>query len=117
MPKSFMNKVGQLKKADDLHNIYPCCAKLNKKKGSMIFGKDFLFEIDTSYHSGALARACLYMYDKYDLPIDIKTVSIWRKLDEICVPQRFEITRNEIIYKTTGIDNHYLINHFVEDND
>ncbi|MFW9952216.1 MAG: hypothetical protein ACFFKA_19015, partial [Candidatus Thorarchaeota archaeon] len=103
IPKSLIKSLGVARgHANDLHNIYPCCQKLNSDKGSMLFAKDFLFGCDASNHVGALSRACLYMHDKYDLPIDKKTVAIWRELDKMYVPQEFEIIRNEIIYEATG---------------
>jgi len=116
IPKSLIKSSGLAKGcANDLHNLYPCCSKLNGDKGSLIFGKDFVFNNDYSNHTGALARASLYMYDKYELPIDKKTVALWRVLDKVYVPKEFEIIRNNMIYDITKNDNNYLINHFIEE--
>lgn len=112
IPKSLIKRSGLSKScANDLYNIYPCCSRLNGDKGSLIFGKDFLFNSDNSNHTGALSRTCLYMYEKYNLSIDTKTVSLWRELDKVHVPQEFEITRNDIIYRKTGVYNPFLMDH------
>lgn len=115
VPKSFIkNSNLSVKVANDLHNIYPCCSKMNSDKGSMLFGKDFLFGDNISDHTGALSRACLYMHDKYNLQIDRTTLSIWKGLDEMYYPQEFEIIRNDMIYRKTGNNNNFLINHLIE---
>ncbi|ARF09882.1 endonuclease I [Indivirus ILV1] len=118
IPKSFIKNCKlPMGYANDLHNIYPCCSKMNSHKGSMIFGKDFLFSYNISDHTGALSRACLYMHEKYDLPFDRNTLSIWKELDRMYHPQEFEITRNDIIYKKTGFDNHFITNHLTKKHD
>lgn len=109
IPKSLIKQAGYRSNvSNDLHNIYPCCKNLNQEKGSLLFGKDFLFE-EGSYHTGALARTCLYMYDKYDLPINTKVVSLWREFDNNYMPEEFEYHRNKIIYRKTGTTNPYLV--------
>lgn len=113
IPKAYIKKTYKKvdRYANDLHNLYPCCKKLNFEKGSNIFGKDFLFGIDQSYHTGPLSRACLYMYDVYELPVEGKIVALWRELDKVHKPQEFEIIRNDMIYERIGVDNHHLIKH------
>ncbi len=57
VPKSLIKKSGLPKGiANDLHNIYPCCQKLNGQKGSLLFGKDFLFGYEESDHTGPLSN-------------------------------------------------------------
>ena len=42
IPKSFIKRTMSISCANDLHNLYPCCSKLNGEKGSKLFGKDFV---------------------------------------------------------------------------
>lgn len=117
IPKSLIKQAGRNPGvANDLHNIYPCCKNLNQKKGSLLFGKDFLLA-DGSQHTGALARSCLYMYDQYELPIDSRVVSLWKVFNDNYVPEEFEYHRNEIIYNKTGTTNPYFENYLVSDQD
>jgi len=109
VPKSFIKRAGHTNKAaNDLHNIYPCCQKLNGIKSNKLYGKNFILDEKNSYHVGALARACLYMYDEYNLPFDGKTVAMWRILDYNYPPKLFELTRNDKIVELKGTKNHYL---------
>ncbi|AYV76837.1 MAG: endonuclease I [Barrevirus sp.] len=109
IPKAFIRKSGFPNKvSNDLHNLYPCCSKINLDKTDKIFGQDFLFSTDQTIHTGAVARACLYMYDTYQLPIKSTTVSLWRQLDKIHEPKEFEISRNNLIFDVTKRKNHYL---------
>jgi len=114
VPKSLVKRAGKPKSvANDLHNLYPCCSKLNGDKGSLLFGQDFLLDNETSDHTGVLSRSCLYMYDEYQLPVNKKTVALWRVLDSVHPPQEFEFLRNDIIFDRTGNDNNYITNHLL----
>lgn len=116
VPKAFIKKSGRsMETANNLHNLYPCCSKLNGDKGSMLFGKDFVLDNETSYHTGPLARSCLFMYDYYDLPVDKKVVALWRVLDEVHPPEEFEFMRNDIIYQRSKIDNHHISKYLSEE--
>ena len=95
---------------NDPHNLYTCCAAINKEKGPKLFGRDFILDNTKCDHQGALARSCLYMYDTYELDniVDGKTVALWKVLDEIYEPLDFEYERNEMIFDYNGTWNHYI---------
>ena len=110
IPKSLVKKSHNPSVANDLHNIYPCCLKMNQRKGSKLFGEDFLLN-DGLPITGSLSRACLYMQDVYELPIDQYTVSLWNTLDDFYPPENYEYERNEIIYERTGFYNPFIGKH------
>lgn len=92
----------------DYHNLYTCCSAMNLQKGSMLFGKDFVFDNLKSYHTGPLARACLHMTDTYRLNVDPITYTTWKVLDENHYPHDFEYERNELIIERGGDPQLYL---------
>ena len=117
IPKSILKKHSDFRKSQkNAHNLYMCCRKMNRQKGSDLFGRDFILDNEQSYHTGALARACLHMYDTYALQLPPKTVALWRMLDDNHEPYGFEYQRNELIVERWGVPNLYLREDDIIDN-
>jgi len=109
----------------DLHNLYPARSDINEARSAHAFaiipgekrqfgGCDF--ELDESTRRveprpairGEIARAMLYMADRYDLYLKKKLRKLileWHKQDPA---DDFERQRNEKIYKIQGNRNHWI---------
>ena len=113
IPKEILKKHPQFNQSFiDLNNLYTCCKRMNRQKGTDLFGKHFMLDNEKSFHTGALARACLHMNEVYSLKIDKKIVAIWKELHQNHAPHDFEFERDEIIYEITQRGNIYLEDYF-----
>jgi deoxyribonuclease-1 len=111
----------------DLHNLYPATMMIDKARKDYDFGiipgeyREF-FECDFEHDvrdqraepraaaRGNVARAILYMYLEYDLPIETQTAQqllIWNNEDP---PSQDEIRRNDVIQKLQGTRNIFIDN-------
>ncbi len=107
----------------DLHNIVPADSYIEFKRKSAIFGnlddsvkvskcgvrKKFqIFDPDDSL-KGDIARAILYMYERYQLPmmVSFPELSRWHEMDP---PSPEEQARNTLIESIQGNDNPFISN-------
>ncbi len=111
----------------DLHNLYPALTDMNKSRSSFAFaviaGEERHFgvcdfEIDEQRRlveprpevRGEIARAMLYMKDRYDLYLKKQQQQLllkWHHDDPVSEPER---ARNEIIFSIQGNRNHWITN-------
>jgi len=109
----------------DMHNLFPAQAQVNKKRGAMAYAEikgerwiksDCDFEIDKRRRKveprkeirGDIARAMLYMSDRYQLILYKKQKQLlmrWHFNDPVSAE---ELRRNHIIRKTQGNANPYI---------
>lgn len=118
VPNALLKKCFNFKKAtNDPHNLYTCCSKMNRQKSSKVFGKDFVLDNEQSFHTGALARACLHMLDMYNFSIDKHTVMVWKELHKNHYPHDFEFERDDLIFKHYSQGNVFLEDFLMEVDD
>ena len=109
----------------NLHNMYPVWHTVITHRydfrHGLVSGEDWRFDdCDLEWKTGIveprqiargnIARAMLYMHSRYDIPIDKKSLimfKIWNKLDP---PSNQEKIRNNIIERLQGDRNPYIDN-------
>lgn len=94
--------------ARDPHNLFMCCRQINQSKNHQIYGHGFFIDDQFSRHHGALARACLYMTDVYELRFPPHIIQYWFLQHKDHPPHAFEWYRQEYIFERTLKRNHYL---------
>jgi len=107
----------------DLHNIYPVLQTLNTLRYDfhygLVSGEDWrIDDCDVEWKAGVLeprkiargniARAMLYMYSRYQIPVDEKSLKLFRAWNRIDPPSNQEKLRNKIIERIQGNRNAYI---------
>lgn len=115
IPKSVLkrklNKKKFRKANVDMHNLFPCCLRLNQQKGAKILDYDN-FTISCEGNIGYLYRSCLYMNWKYNLEFPRDIVLKWKYKSILYPVRNFELVRNEEIKNKQGNDNIFLSHYF-----
>lgn len=109
----------------DLHNLYPARSDINEARSAHAFAiipgekrqfGECDFELDESTRRveprpeirGEIARAMLYMADRYDLYLKKKLRNLLLEWHEQDPADDFERQRNEKIHKIQGNHNHWI---------
>ncbi len=107
----------------DLHNMYPVSQTLITLRYNfhygLVKGEDWrLDDCDIEWKSGVLeprpiargniARAMLYMHARYHIPVDEKSLNLFKLWNRIDPPSKQEKIRNKIIERLQGNRNAYI---------
>ncbi len=107
----------------DLHNMYPASQSVITHRYNfnygLINGEDWRFEdCDLEWKSGVIeprqiargniARAMLYMHSQYKIPVDRKTLVLYKVWNKVDPPSKQELKRNNIIERLQGNRNPYI---------
>ncbi len=109
----------------DMHNMYPARKDLNKDRGSMPYGVvegekwvEAGCDLEIDYRKrrvepqpasrGEIARAMLYMHDRYDLPLYKKQKKLLKKWHKSDPPSKHEKERNRRIARLQGEPNPWI---------
>ncbi|HFE48776.1 MAG TPA: endonuclease I [Chromatiaceae bacterium] len=109
----------------DLHNMYPALKQVNALRSAMAFaeirGEKHYYpwcDIEVDFRrrkveprdaaQGNIARAMLYMADRYDLKLFDKQRRLLRKWDRLDPPNARERERNRLIERVQGNRNPYI---------
>ncbi len=110
----------------DLHNLVPVLPKLNQARSDYRFQdtvkgkkpietcpfqvdkKHRTVSVDTSYR-GFIARAYLYMYATYGVPLTKEELQQYERWNRDYPPSRWEIQRNRLIREKQGTLNPYIV--------
>ena len=96
-----------VKARNNMHNLYPCCFKINNYKSYKILGLGYY----NPRHNSYLARSALYMEQKYNLTVSSYIQNNWKKMSLHEKPHPFEHERNVIISSFQGNENPFISNY------
>ncbi|SFS84844.1 deoxyribonuclease-1 [Succinivibrio dextrinosolvens] len=112
----------------DLHNLYPAIGEINKDRSSyafvdklsdadnpegygqcrMYFNKNKYLVQPTARSRGIIARAYLYMNARYNLPLDLEHLRLYRQWSRTYKVDDNECKRNYMIKRIQGNDNPFV---------
>ncbi len=107
----------------DLHNMYPVWQTvITHRYGfqyGLVSGEDWRFnDCDLEWKTGIveprkiargnIARAMLYMHSRYDIPVEMKALVLFKVWNKIDPPSKQEKKRNNIIEGLQGSRNPYI---------
>ncbi len=107
----------------DLHNMYPVSQSvITLRYGfryGLVKGEDWrIDDCDLEWKNGVveprpiargnIARAMLYMYSRYDIPVDKKSLILFKMWNKNDPPSKQEEIRNDIIERLQGNRNPYI---------
>lgn len=114
-----------LRMDNDLHNIYPSIGEINNNRSYFplvdwraapgMYGRcemvvDFKKKLAQPPQAarGMIARAYLYMVQKYHVDLDSSQMQLYKSWDSMYPPSEFECRRNELIKQKQGNDNPFI---------
>ncbi|MGN1281683.1 MAG: endonuclease [Succinivibrio sp.] len=109
----------------DLHNLYPAIGEVNADRSNFMFSSDSAkgspygrcqMIIDRSRQRvtppegarGIVARAYLYMSEKYSIPLDKEHINLFNRWNKAYPPSKNECRRNRLIAQIQGNDNRFV---------